>query len=131
MSEHFDELRKFVVEETEIHSSQQARLMAEMDRLKRLKEINAELLDALIESHALNVNWVSVAEIAMLEHLSEYKRVIQQVEAAIANAQPQGRDDDSKSAQRTRSPSRVSGRYFKSTHPTRLGGTVLVSGDLC
>lgn len=41
-------------------------------------------LEALEESHALNVNWVSVAEPEMLEHLSEYRAVIKMGEAAIA-----------------------------------------------
>ena len=45
-----------------------------------------ELLDALKESLALNVNWSETAEEDHLRHLSEYKRVIQQAKAAIEKA---------------------------------------------
>ena len=52
MDEHFKELRKFVVETTEIHSSQQMRLMTEINRLERLDSINAELLAHVKELEA-------------------------------------------------------------------------------
>jgi hypothetical protein len=44
---------------------------------------NQKLVAALTESHALNVNWVSVAEPEMLAHLSEYEAVIAQGAAAL------------------------------------------------
>ena len=42
---------------------------------------------ALEESHALNQNWVSVAEPDMLLHLSEYKATMKIGEAALATIQ--------------------------------------------
>ena len=45
-----------------------------------------DLLEALEESLALNVNWSETAEDDHLRHLSEYKRVIEQAKEAIRRA---------------------------------------------
>ena len=50
------------------------------------KAREAELLKALEESLALNINWSETAEDEHLNHLSEYKRVIEQARTAINNA---------------------------------------------
>ena len=49
----------------------------------KLQEENERLRGALIESVALNENWVGVAEVNMLEHLSEYRAVIKQSNEAL------------------------------------------------
>ena len=50
-----------------------------------MNNVLEQALEALEESHALNVNWVSVAEPEMLSHLSEYRVVIKMGEEAIAS----------------------------------------------
>jgi len=57
-------------------------------------KVQAERLEAALrDSVALNKNWVAVAEPDMLEHLSEYKRVITQADEALA-PQPEPADDE-------------------------------------
>lgn len=48
--------------------------------------VNADLLEALEESLALNINWSETASDEDLMHLSEYKQVIKQALAAIKKA---------------------------------------------
>ncbi len=52
----------------------------------RLIAAAPDLLEALEESLALNVNWSETAEDEHLRHLSEYTRVIEQARAVIEKA---------------------------------------------
>jgi hypothetical protein len=51
---------------------------------ERIRKLLEQALDALIESDALNHNFVSVSEVETLLHLSEYKIVLQISKSAIA-----------------------------------------------
>lgn len=59
---------------------------AAMLRIAELERERDELLAALEESLALNMNWTSEAEPDVLEYYSEYKAVIKQAKEAIAKA---------------------------------------------
>ena len=56
----------------------------------------AELREALEEANSLNINWASVAEQEMLDHLSEYKEVIAMGNHALyaPNDPPKSSEED-------------------------------------
>lgn len=54
----------------------------------RLIAAAPSLYEALQEGLALTLNWVSTAEPEHLQHLSEYRRVIKQIRAALALVAP-------------------------------------------
>ncbi len=52
-----------------------------LEAAQRLKELHK----ALENSHSLNVNWSSLAEPDMLEHLSEYRRVLRESKEVLGD----------------------------------------------
>lgn len=57
------------------------------DKGKQLERERDRLLEALKESLALNINWADVTEPHDLEYFSEYRAVIAQAKAAIAEVE--------------------------------------------